>query len=226
MSDWTFEAFDSKKSDFKDFFTVGAAEQQITATKASVLSSISRVLRLIANLPGAYLVRVGVLFSSVVVLLSVIGVWQLSSGWWRFSLTLSLLSLGFTLGFAWRRADLLQRLASKPVEILDIPRAENSLVTSGNSSEQTQAAFIDLAQREGEAFAAARAEFKTRTTWFFPQIEAGQRALRQLAGGAYAGSWLEHDLRPTLVFLVGAVVSVPVMIFSLLTSFLVMLFGG
>lgn len=229
MSNWPFDDDAFSADPFATpGFTAYAAEQKIGEAKYSILGTTARFLRLIVNVPGALLVRVGLLLSTVILALSLIGVYFLSSGWWRFSLVLSLVSLGFTLAFAWRRADLLHRLAAEQAQVL-VQAGTEIILPSSTSSEgsgSTQSEFIDLAEREGAAFAAARAEFNTRSTWFLPQVEAGQRALRQLAGGAHAGSWLDHDLRPTLVLFFGAAVSVPCLVFSLITSFFVMLFGG
>lgn len=204
-----------------EVFNSAIAEEKLANAKSSALNTTARLLQLVINTPGALLIKLGFLASVSVFWVSLLGLWQFSSAWWKVSLVLSLLAIVFVTGFAWRRKDLLKRIAKEQATVISSAGAQ--VILQSASSEDDWQAF---ARRQGESVAAVRAEFNTRLTRFMPRVEASQRALRQLAGGAFEGSWLDHDLRPTIVFFVGAFLSMPVMIFTAILSFFVLVFGG
>ncbi|MCS4484173.1 hypothetical protein NXS08_01530 [Gleimia sp. 6138-11-ORH1] len=201
-----------------------AAEKKVTEAKASVVDTTGQFLKLIINTPGALLIKLGFLATVSVLSLSALGIWRFDSAWWKISLALGILALVFVLGFAWRRKDLLRRISAENAKI--IAAGGTQVIISSGSKDDTSADFKIFAQQQGESIASVRAEFNTRSAKFMPRVEASQRALRELAGGAYQGSWLEHDLRPTLVFFIGAFLSMPVMIFVTLLSIFLLIFGG
>lgn len=224
MSDYRFDPLAEKEFTVAfeptGFDSVGfdspAAQARFYAAKANAFDAGAKFLTALVRLPGLVLLQLGflsLLFSGLLVGLA----WYRSgsTGWVVAGVVWLVVFVVFLLLWL-RRRDLLRRLASEG-------GWQGSLIpSSGAASAGGTAEFM---RREGESVQAARVEFKRRGTRFFPRIEAGQRALRELAGGAYRGAWLEHDLRPTLVLFVMAVLALPLLFFISLVAFIGVLAG-
>ncbi len=200
------------------------AYEKATQVKIVALDTGARFLSAIIRLPGTLLIRLGLLSSLTATVLVLLAMQGSASVAWKFALGTSIMSLVVLGLFTWRRQDLLKRLAkSGPAQVVSLSGAQLIFPESPASPTDQLNSF---ARSEAEAVAAARAEFADRRARFLPGIEAGQRALRQLAGGVYEGDWLNHDLRPTLILFILGFLSMPVMFFISILALIGLLVGA
>ncbi len=78
------------------------------------------------------------------------------------------------------------------------------------TEDEQRALLAEAAQRS----ARAASEFSLKRNTPFPKVEAAQRSIRILVGGAEQPAWIRFDLRPLVVSFVAVAVSLPVVIIT------------